>query len=262
MEYKNKTEEIRFIVDVFNTDFHRDLNISRLGGEILNAAEKHAGLRGFGLNDIRRDNHSWVLSRLTIEMEQMPQVYDQCTIETWIENIYRVFTNRNFHITGPQGQTLGYARSIWAMIDNDTRQPVDIAAIYSARFEPFLYAEHPCPIRQHSRLRPLPPTTPIAETVTVRYSDIDYNGHMNSIKYIEHVCNLFPIDYLRDHRLHRIEVAYLAEATHGEALHFYMVEEEPHVYIVEAYKNPSSDPTKSTADSRGTAVLRSRLEFN
>ena len=28
-----------------------------------------------------------------------------------------------------------------------------------------------------------------------RYNDVDINGHINSVKYIEHVLDLFPVDW-------------------------------------------------------------------
>ena len=39
-------------------------------------------------------------------------------------------------------------------------------------------------------------TNPIAEYQT-KYSDIDVNGHVNSIKYIEHILDLFPLEQFK-----------------------------------------------------------------
>lgn len=47
---------------------------------------------------------------------------------------------------------------------------------------------------------------------------MDVNGHINSVKYIEHVLDLFDLDWYRQHRLKRFEVAYVAEAHQGDRL--------------------------------------------
>ena len=130
----NKIETLHFRSDAFSTDFKRELSYDVLGRDILNCAENHASKRGFGFSDLLKVNHSWVLSRLSIEMRQMPPIYSNYHIDTWIENVYRMFTNRNFCIRNDDGEVYGYARSIWAMIDNTTRQPLDLVSIYGEEF--------------------------------------------------------------------------------------------------------------------------------
>ncbi|MFC2296473.1 MAG: acyl-[acyl-carrier-protein] thioesterase, partial [Prevotella sp.] len=54
------------------------------------------------------------------------------------------------------------------------------------------------------------------------YSDVDVNGHVNSVKYIEHILDLFDVDFYRNHRLQRFEIAYVTEAHGGDTLSFYL----------------------------------------
>ena len=58
-------------------------------------------------------------------------------------------------------------------------------------------------------------------SMKMRYNDIDVNGHVNSVKYIEHVLDLFSLDWYASHRLQRLEVAYVAEAHCGDTLRLY-----------------------------------------
>ena len=61
----------------------------------------------------------------------------------------------------------------------------------------------------------------LVSTISVNYNDIDINGHVNSVKYIEHVLDLWDIEWYRGHRLKRFEIAYVAEAHQGDLLSFY-----------------------------------------
>ena len=102
--------------------------MGHLGNHLLNAADKHASQRGFGMDRLLPIHKTWVLSRLTIEMQSMPRENEQFQVETWVESAMRYCTNRNFRILS--GDTIdGYGRSIWAMIDTENRQPQDILAI-------------------------------------------------------------------------------------------------------------------------------------
>ena len=58
-------------------------------------------------------------------------------------------------------------------------------------------------------------------TIDTYYNDVDINGHINSVKYIEHILDLWPIDWYRTHRIRRFEIAYVAEAHAGDQLSFY-----------------------------------------
>lgn len=60
----------------------------------------------------------------------------------------KYFTSRNFKIGSPTGSVYGYGRSIWAMIDTETRQPADILAIHDGLLTAYLDRDYPCPHRQ------------------------------------------------------------------------------------------------------------------
>ena len=226
-----------------------------LGKTLLNAAENHAKARGFGMMDLNGRHYTWVLSRLAIEMNDMPRVYDEIGVSTWVESIYRLFTNRNFSVVGTDGTVYGYARSIWAMIDYETRQPAQLEQMEGEVFQQFLIPEEPCPIESQGRVRPLHDED-FVKAHHAKYSDIDMNGHVNSIKYIEHIMDLFPFEaYQGGRNLHRLEIAYMAESYYGDLLSFFRRKLDDNAYEVEVRKGfiPGGD--------RGTPVVRALLRF-
>ena len=62
----------------------------------------------------------------------------------------------------------------------------------------------------------------LVRTIHTYYNDVDVNGHINSVKYIEHVLDLFDLDYYKTHFLQRFEIAYVAESHQGDQLNFYV----------------------------------------
>ena len=124
-----KIGKYEFIAEPFHCDFSGRLCLGHLGNDLLNAADFHSTDRGFGMKYLMTIHRSWVLSRLSIEMTEMPSQYERFTVETWVESAMRFFTQRNFQITENNGKVYGYGRSVWAMIDTQTRQPADIFAI-------------------------------------------------------------------------------------------------------------------------------------
>ncbi len=245
-----KIDTHRVYVEPFHVDFTGNIFMGVLGNHLLNAAGNHSQRRGWGIGALNENQHTWVLSRLCIEMMQMSRSHEHIRIQTWVESVMKLFTNRNFAITTDEGTPLGYARSVWAMIDLETRKPCDLLALYDGDILNYVVSEEEnvCPIEGHGRFRFR--DAELVRTIDTYYSDVDINGHINSIKYIEHILDLFPQECFRTQQLRRMEIAYKAEAYMGERLHFYLQHPEADITEVEVRKDD------------GTVLCQARIIFH
>ena len=215
-----KIGKYNFVAEPFHCDFTKHLFIGHLGNNLLNAADLHSNHRGYGVNYLNSVNKTWVLSRLSVELDKIPAIYEDFVVETWIDSVMRYFTNRNFKITNKDGYVYGYGKSIWAMIDTTTRQPVDILKTSNETISEYLEADYANPIKKSSRVR-LDDDLKLQQSILTTYSDIDINGHVNSIKYIEHILDLFPIEYYKRYRIKKFDIAYIMESHNNDKLNFY-----------------------------------------
>lgn len=222
MDKQSKKGTFRFLAEPFHVDFNGELTLGVLGNHLLNCAGIHATERGFGMSTLNEENYTWVLSRLAIEMKEMPRQYEPFTVQTWVENVYRLFTDRNFSIQNKEGKDIGYARSVWAMINMNTRKPTDLLSMHGGDITNYICTDTECPIEKPSRIKV--ETKELLHVHKAKYSDIDVNGHVNSIRYIEHILDLFPFEYFKTLRVQRFEVAYVAESLYGDELKFYKEE--------------------------------------
>ena len=199
MSENNKIGTYKFVAEPFHVDFTGRLTMGVLGNHLLNCAGFHASDRGFGIATLNEDNYTWVLSRLAVELDEMPYQYEDFSIQTWVENVYRLFTDRNFAIIDKEGKKIGYARSVWAMISMNTRKPADLLALHSGSIVDYV-CDEPC---------------------------------------IEHILDLFPIEMYKEKRIRRFEMAYVAESYYGDELTLFMDDAGEGVYDVEVKKNGS-----------------------
>lgn len=234
MTEENKIGTYSFVAEPFHVDFTGRLTMGVLGNHLLNCAGFHATERGFGIATLNESNYTWVLSRLAIELEEMPLQYESFSVQTWIENVYRLFTDRNFAILNKDGKPIGYARSIWAMISMDTRKPADLLSLHNGSIVDYI-CQKECPIEKPGRIKVN--QKELAGEVVTKYSDIDINGHVNSIRYIEHILDLFPLEIFRERRIRRFEMAYNAESYYGDTLAFYKEQVSENEYDIEVKKN-------------------------
>ena len=220
MEKLSKIGRYNFLAEPFHCDLNNNLFIGHLGNHLLNAADFHSSDRGYGMAYLNTIHRTWVLSRLVIELNQIPKAYEKFIVETWIDSAMRYFTSRNFKITNNDGRIFGYGKSIWAMIDTETRQPSDILSVREGLINEYVDKDYPCPSVKPSRVK-IDDNAELVRTIDTHYNDVDINGHINSIKYIEHVLNLWDLDWYREHQIKRFEIAYTSESHQGDSLSFY-----------------------------------------
>lgn len=72
MTENNKIGTYNFVAEPFHVDFTGRLTLGVLGNHLLNCAGFHATERGFGMAELNEENYTWVLSRLAIDMDEMP----------------------------------------------------------------------------------------------------------------------------------------------------------------------------------------------
>jgi acyl-ACP thioesterase len=208
-----------FPVDSYTCDFTGRATLSGISGYIMDAASRHAEERCFGYADITKDNVAWVLSRFAVEMYSYPAFNGAIGIETWVESVDKYFARRCFGVYDGEGAVLGYARTIWAAVNMATRRPVDIPA-WRPDLSGYIAADKACPIKNVSRIPAVEGAEPCMG-YSVRYSDMDINNHMNSIKYIEHIVNVFDLAQFMEKTIRRFEIVYLAEGKFGDKLKLY-----------------------------------------
>ena len=182
-------------VEPFTEDALGNLSWGRLGNLILRCASLHAGEHGFGFDDMVKQGRVWVLSRLVIEMDEMPRTNDDLYIETWVGRAYRRFTDRHFSVMRADGTAYGHATSVWALIDLQTRQSADLEALPDGGLQPFVVADRPLPIAPPSRLPRLADSRPVA-IHKAAFTDLDINGHVNSIRLLEMILDRFTLEEL------------------------------------------------------------------
>lgn len=213
----SKVGRYEFTAEPFHCDFRGRLTLGSLGNHLLNAAEHHSDERGYGISCLNTRRLTWVLSRFAIELRETPRAYDKLVVETWVEGVMRHFTSRDFAISSPGGRVYGYGRSVWAMIDTGTRQSADIMKVGGGIITDYVEDSKQCPIAAPSRIRTNPSAVP-ERSFEARYSDVDINGHVNSVKYIDHILDLWDIGWHRENAVERLDIAYMAESHCGDRL--------------------------------------------
>ncbi len=197
-----------------DVDFTHRASITSLMSAILNTAGLDAYGKGFGTDVLNADNHSWVLSRMAVEFDAMPEQYTDYTIATWINDYGRVLSTRNFTLTDAAGNQFGRVVTQWAMIDLATRSALDLSWVGKQHEDAIVDA--PSPADKPRKIREVNATRTAEHPVV--YSDIDFNRHVNTLRYIEMMLDMLPIELLAENAPLRLDIHFLHECRYGQTL--------------------------------------------
>lgn len=209
-------------VEPQSLDFSSRLKAPALIMSALNAAGADAHNKGFDYVDMEQDDNTWVLSRMAIEVSYRPRQYSDYEIETWISGYNRLLSTRNFRIYDEEGKQFATMTSMWAMLNVKSRTAVDLTRTADVHAKYMVQEEPPC--AAPCRLRAV--TEGVEFRHTVRYSDIDFNRHMNTIRYVEMIFDHLPIESIAEDRPFRLDLHFMREAVLGEVLTISTKEEE------------------------------------
>lgn len=226
-----------------DVDFTLRASVTSIISYMLNVAGTDAHSKGFGVDALQGHSFTWVLSRLAVDITTKPAQYEDVAIDTWVNEFNRLSSTRNFRMHA-NGMQVAAGVSQWCMLNMESRQVVDMSLLKDI-YERAMVDE-PSPISAPQRLRAIEPVDTMSRPVV--YSDIDFNRHVNTLRYIDLIFDMLPLSVIEQNGGVRIDVNFIAEARYGEVMSVGVVEQEG-VYQFEI----SSDS--------GKVLCRARLEF-
>ena len=216
----NKTNTYTYKVQPQDLDGRRHFRAVALERMLLTVAGYAANDRNFGaFKLIDTGGVSWVLLKFAVEMATLPAEDEEVTVTTWVEKVGTLLTTRNFKIRNAAGEVIGHATSEWALINLTTRRPMNLSA--DTEIAACATGEA-VPVEMPGRLTILNPGEETAKTaVRVSYSDIDFNGHANSMHYLQWMLDAYPVERIYNQTIARLEIIYVKEVLYGESVDVY-----------------------------------------
>lgn len=188
--------------------------VTLLVARAIEAATAHANNLGIGYQHLKEFGLAWVLSRMSVEVVRYPGINETYTVSTWLESWSRRLSERNFIVCDAAGLPLAYIRSVWATVNLHTRTIGDLGLLDAGQRLPFPPVE--CPIEKTPRIAPAADSKVMVTPYDFRYTDIDFNRHVNSVKYLHAILNRWPLEHYDTYLIRRMDICYLHECRYGQ----------------------------------------------
>lgn len=174
-------------------------------------AGHHAELGGISFTDMQQHHQAWVLSKMRVEIHQLPKWRDIVTVKTWINSLENSRSVRCLELYLGDTKIVG-CETFWAVINTKLRKP-EALALPHEHFEK--YPEQATE-QSFSRIQ-LQESLDVLETYTVKLSDLDVVNHANNVKYLEWCLDHCEADALLQQKLKAFEMNFMRELSLGDS---------------------------------------------
>lgn len=187
------------------------INIATVCNHLQDMASRHADTMGFGLHDLQQSGHFWLLARLHVMLDRLPCYGKKVHVSTWPSGNERLVALRDFLIR--EGDTIiGHATTSWVTMNVKTHRPDRPDTILDKRFIPDREHALTFPSKAIQRLKDGEHTAPL----TARRADIDINGHVNNVRYVEYALEAVPQAWAEERHCLGLDIQFRHESFAGD----------------------------------------------
>jgi medium-chain acyl-[acyl-carrier-protein] hydrolase len=208
--------EKEYRIHVYETGPDGKLNLYSLFNYMQDIASDHAIKLGFGREDLMKNNHFWVLSRIYAQIDQWPLWEETIILKTWPNGTDRLFSLRNYEVTYPDGRHIASGTSSWLILDQTTKKvqrPDSILSGYN-----FELNTKRSPLRYATKIEPSDKNGIESSLFRIKVSDLDVNLHTNNVRYLKWASDSYDLDFIMNNEAQSAEINYLAESKFGEQI--------------------------------------------
>lgn len=230
-------------VKIFNhyTNYKGRLFVKTLCDLFNDTAEVQTEQYGVDVATLNAQGMTWMLHRLHIRLNKMPQQNEEVYIETWPSGIDRLFALRDYRMIREDGEELVRATSEWMYIDLKRRRPMRLSEKVIR-----MSTEHDIPRLELASIlneKEFEPEVQGGRQFIATFDNIDFNGHVTQASYMRWITNSLPFGFLKEHVLVDVEVIYAHEIMPDSTIFsaYSMTENGDLITVLHEVKNEAGD---------------------
>ncbi len=208
LKYKEK-----FKIRTYDASFNRLASPVSILGFLEEVATNHAQKIGLGYQASHEEGYFWVLRSTKFDLNRLPELNEEIEVATWPAGLKGLKALRRFSLTS-KGEVIGSGYHYWLMMDIKRTKPI-IANNFTEVMKTM-------PITDADSFKLNKVRTP--EELAFSYKkvimprDIDWNMHVNNVRYSDIVYNAIPIEVLNKHNILSFHIDYLKECKLNDEL--------------------------------------------
>ncbi len=223
--------EHTFDFSIRDIDKNTSLTNKALFGFFEDIGGFHSDLAGYGLKDIEETRISWVLLHWKMKVLKRLKYGDTIHVKTWSRGAVRACCYRDYEVYNQNHELCAIGTSKWTLIHLEKgliRLTDELLEKYQtedrAVFENFTF----------DKLKE-PEENKLTFEYTVQRRDIDINGHMHNLCYLDLAYEALPQDVFENASFDNVEIMYKAGSYLGDKIKcFYTTMNHEHIVTIKS----------------------------
>ncbi len=234
-----------------DVDRYGRLKASRILALIQDVSGDHSDLLGTNREALMERGLFWAIIRHRVQITRLPGAGETLRLETWPMPTTRTAFPRSTIAYDADGHECFRSISLWILMDANTRAMV-LPGKSGVEVTGLLRG---CELAAPGSIIPRDMGE---ETLrTVRYTDLDVNGHMNNCRYLDWVEDLLPSAFHAHHQIREFTLCYISEIREGEQLHLHWEVENGPNLLVEATRHGAENDSSPSRVFSGRIIMES-----
>ncbi len=162
--------------------------------------------------DLAKKGLFWAVVRHRVQIRRLPTRGETITLETWPMPTTRVAYPRAMAAYDESGELLFQTVSLWVLMDLQSRSMV-LPGKSTVEVNGLLRGTE---LAVPGSMTPKNLSSQVCRSV--RFSQLDRNGHMNNTRYLDWICDLLPARFHQEHPIREFVICYLNEAREDQEI--------------------------------------------
>lgn len=212
------------------------LTLKALVETLQEAAISHSNSVGCGINNADKTHLAWLLLNWKVQMFMHPQCDEELIVKTWPRVFDRLYSFRDFEVYDKNNNLVAIASSKWFAIDTETKKikklTPEITDPYGGIIEKSVFED---PFETKTAI---PESSILNFNYTIQRRDIDTNGHVNNLNYIDYALETLDEETFNKCSFNNLEVIYKKEIKLKENINcYYSSEDNQHIVTIKNEDN-------------------------
>ena len=180
-----------------------------------NIGTYHSDMAGYGPNDIEKTGVSWVLLDWKLQVLKRPKYGQTLNVNTWGRTMKRSYTYRDFEMYDEQNNLCVIGTSKWVLVNSDTGKITRISEEILKKYQ--IEEKSVFNIEELDKLN-IPETYSSEMNYQICRRDIDLNGHMHNLYYLDLAYEVLPQNVYEKRPFDSVRIQYKKEVKLGDII--------------------------------------------